>query len=195
MPEAFDPPFDAQPTLTGERLLLRPVREADRGAMFAAASDPRIWEQHPSPDRYREPVFRQYFDAALASGSALAFIDRQSGDIVGSSRYHGADPARGEVEIGWTFLVRRCWGGDWNREAKWLMLEHAFRWFDTVIFWVGAENLRSRAAMARIGGVLREGVVTREISGGSPCVVFEIRERDWRGRSASALAVEQTVQP
>jgi RimJ/RimL family protein N-acetyltransferase len=112
---------------------------------------------------------------------AFAFVDRASGEIVGSSRYHGPDQARSEIEIGWTFLVRRCWGGAWNREAKSLMLAHAFRWFDTVIFWVGEDNQRSRRAMQKIGGVLRDGVATRPVGGDKPSVVYEIRRQDWVG--------------
>jgi RimJ/RimL family protein N-acetyltransferase len=188
---SLDMPFDMQPTLTGERLLVRPIRETDRGEMFAAASDPQIWALHPSPDRYREPVFRAYFDAAIASRSAFAFVDRHTGEIVGSSRYHGADPERSEIEIGWTFLVRRCWGGDWNLDAKRLMLGHAFRWFDTVVFWVGAGNQRSRRAMEKIGGVLRDGTFRREAGGDHPYVVFEIRKRNWRGGTAPARAAGQ----
>ena len=180
----MDGPFDPQPTLTGAHLLVRPLRADDYAAMFAAASDPKIWEQHPSPDRYTGPVFRQYFDGAIASGSAFAFVERSSGDIVGSSRYHGPDAIKGEIEIGWTFLVRRCWGGECNFEAKKLMLDHAFRWFDTVIFWVGEDNQRSRRAMQKIGGVLRDGTATRAIGGDRPNVVFELRKRDWMARQA-----------
>jgi N-acetyltransferase len=181
-------PFDSQPTLYGTRLLLRPLRADDRTAMFSAASDPKIWEQHPSPLRYTEPEFRLYFDAALASGSALTFVDRMSGEIVGSSRYHGADADKSEIEIGWTFLVRRCWGGALNLEAKTLMLEHAFRCFHTVIFWVGQNNHRSSAAMLKLGAVQRDGVVTRAISGDAPYVVFEIRRQAWAARRAGQVS-------
>ena len=42
--------FDRQPILTGELLELRPLRQADWAALFAVASDPLIWEQHPDSD-------------------------------------------------------------------------------------------------------------------------------------------------
>ena len=175
-------PFDPQPTLAGDLLVVRPLRADDWDGMFAAASDPLIWEQHPSPDRYTESAFREYFDGGLARGMAFSFVDRATGSIIGSSRYYEPDPDRSEVEIGWTFLARPCWGGAYNREAKALMLEHAFRWFDTVIFWVAENNQRSRHAMLKIGGVLRDGIVSREISGHKPYVVFEIRRNDWQAR-------------
>jgi RimJ/RimL family protein N-acetyltransferase len=61
-----------------------------------------------------------------------------------------------EIEIGWTFIVRSHWGGPTNREVKRLMLDHAFTFVDTVIFWVGEENWRSQGAMTKIGGVKRD---------------------------------------
>ena len=66
-------PFDLQPTLTGELLELRPLRSEDFPALFAVASDPLIWEQHPEPDRYTRPAFEKFFfqavkDHALADG-------------------------------------------------------------------------------------------------------------------------------
>ena len=144
--------------------------------MFAAAADPEIWRLHPAPDRYKEDVFRAYFDGAIACGSAFAFVDRRSGDVIGSSRYHGLDPVSSEIEIGWTFLARNYWGGSYNAEIKWLMLEHAFQFVDTVVFWVGETNLRSRKAMEKMGGVLRDGFYTRDISGNDPNVIYEIRK-------------------
>ena len=171
--------FDLQPVLDGERLTVRPIEASDWDDMFAAASDPKIWAQHPASDRYTEPVFRAYFDEALQSGSAFAFIDRSTGQVIGSSRYHGLDANRSEIEIGWTFLTRDYWGGSYNREIKQLMLDHAFRFVDTVVFWVGADNLRSRRAVEKIGGVQRGGIVMRGGGSDDPHVVFAIRKSDW----------------
>jgi RimJ/RimL family protein N-acetyltransferase len=145
--------FDRQPTLSGELLELRPLRADDFEALFRVAADPLIWEQHPEPDRYREATFRTFFEQALASGGALVAIDRATGNIIGSSRYHGYDPAGGVIEIGWSFLARPYWGGRYNGEMKRLMLDHAFRWVVRVIFIVGPENRRSQRAVEKIGGV------------------------------------------
>jgi RimJ/RimL family protein N-acetyltransferase len=167
---------DFQPTLTGETVVVRPLRPSDRAEMFAAASDPLIWELHPAKDRYREPVFREYFDDALASRMAFAFVERAGGAVIGSSRYHGYDEKRREIEIGWTFLTRAHWGGRTNREIKRLMLDHAFTFVDTVVFWVGAANRRSQRAMEKIGGVRRPGEFTRAFGPNGPHVVFEIKK-------------------
>jgi len=146
-------PFDAQPTLVGDRLELRPLTAEDWQALYAVASDSLIWEQHPERNRYEIDVFRVFFDEALAAGGTLVIIDRANRLVIGSSRFHGYDEAASQVEIGWTFLSRLYWGGVYNGELKRLMLAHAFRFVDTVIFVVGPRNARSQQALAKIGAV------------------------------------------
>ena len=145
--------FELQPTLRGELLELRPLRPEDFEELYAVASDPLIWEQHPIRDRYKEEVFREYFRTGLESGGAFVVVDRKDGRMIGSSRFYGYDEAASEIEIGWTFLAPSHWGGAHNREMKSLMLGHAFRFVDNVIFLVGPQNLRSQKAMEKIGGV------------------------------------------
>ncbi len=142
-----------QPHLVGELLELRPLTEADFPCLLAAAADPLIWEQHPDPNRHREAVFREFFADQLASGGGLLALDRGSGEVIGTSRFHGYDPEGSEVEIGWTFLVRRCWGGAYNGEMKALMLNHAFRYLQNVVFLVNPQNVRSQRAVEKIGGL------------------------------------------
>jgi RimJ/RimL family protein N-acetyltransferase len=144
---------DWQPTLRGELVELRPLRPADFDALFAVASDPLIWAQHPASDRYKPEVFREFFQHAMASGGAFAVFDVATGRMIGSSRYLGYRRDRGEVEIGFTFLARSHWGGRYNGEMKRLMLEHAFRFVDTVVFLIGPTNIRSQKAVERIGAV------------------------------------------
>lgn len=145
--------MDRQPVLRSGLLELRPLRESDWDELYAVARDPLIWEQHPASDRWKEEVFRGFFREAMASGGALVAIDPRDGRIIGSSRYHDYDPAKREVEIGWSFLARDRWGGRWNGEMKRLMLAHAFRFVDRVLFVIGPENRRSRRAVEKIGAV------------------------------------------
>jgi N-acetyltransferase len=179
---------DFQPTLTGPTVIVRPVASSDWPELFAAGSDPEIWKLHPSSDRYTKPAFRTYFDSAVASKMAFVFVDRSTNRLIGSSRYYGYDPGRSEVEIGWTFIVRSHWGGKTNREVKRLMLNHAFAFLDTVIFWVGEENWRSQGAMSKIGGIKREGLLTRELSGATPHVIFEISKSRYLAGGQALLA-------
>jgi RimJ/RimL family protein N-acetyltransferase len=116
-----------------------------------------IWEQHPAQDRYEEEVFKEFFREALESGGALVVIDRKTQKIIGSSRYFGFEPTKREIEIGWTFLARSHWGGKYNGELKRLMLDHAFRFVESVVFLIGPTNVRSQKAVEKIGGVLIEG--------------------------------------
>lgn len=169
-------PFDFQPTLKGELLSLRPLRPEDFPALYAVASDPLIWEQHPNSDRYKEEVFQGFFREALASGGAFVVLDAPDpkdgrDTIIGSSRFHGYNEEQSEIEIGWTFLARSHWGGRYNREMKQLMLRHAFQFVERVVFLVGPRNLRSQRAMEKIGGV-RAG--SRLDASGRESVVYEI---------------------
>ena len=148
--------FDLQPMLPGELLLLRPLQPDDWERLYAVASDPFIWEQHPSNDRWKEEVFRRFFREALESGGALLAIDSRTRQVIGSSRFHGFDAEKSEIEIGWTFLARNYWGGAFNQEMKQLMLRHAFQFVKSVIFVIGSQNLRSRRAIEKIGGVHAE---------------------------------------
>jgi RimJ/RimL family protein N-acetyltransferase len=163
--------FDPQPHLIGELVEVRPLREADFAALQAVAADPLIWEQHPATDRHREEAFRAFFADHLGSGGALLVLDRRSGEVIGTSRFHGYEPERGEVEIGWTFLARSHWGGTYNRELKALMLGHAFRFVRTVVFLVHPDNIRSQRALEKLGAVR---VGERPDAGGQRSLAYAI---------------------
>jgi N-acetyltransferase len=152
--------FDLQPNLKGELLELRPLRAEDWDDLFGVASDRLIWEQHPESDRYKEEIFKLFFKEALESGGAFVVIDKTSQEIIGSTRFHGYDPEKSEIEIGWTFLARKYWGGRYNREMKQLMLTHAFQFVENVIFHIGENNVRSRKATEKIGAI-KSGTVTK----------------------------------
>jgi N-acetyltransferase len=181
--------LDRQPVLEGEHVRLRPLRESDWEALFAVASDSLIWEQHPAHDRWQEPVFRAFFEDALANKGALVVLDAQTGAVIGSSRYQGLEEAPkeggfGSVEIGWTFLARSHWGGRWNHAMKRLMLAHALASVAEVRFLVGESNTRSRTALERIGAQLTDRREERVMAGGAviPHLTYAItRESFARG--------------
>ncbi len=173
--------FDFQPTLKGDILDLRPMRQEDFPDLYAVASDPLIWEQHPARDRYKPEVFAKLFRESLDSGGALVAIDSKDARIIGSSRFHGYDAIRSEIEIGWSFLARSHWGGAYNREMKRLMLEHAFQFVDHVVFLVGPQNFRSQRAMEKIGGV-RLG--TRPDARGWDSLVYQITRDTFKHQKA-----------
>jgi N-acetyltransferase len=145
--------FDRQPHLKGELIELRPLAPEDWDELFAVASNPLIWEQHPESNRHKEEVFKLFFKEALESGGAFVVIDTTNKRIIGSTRFHGYDPEKSEIEIGWTFLARKYWGGHYNAEMKQLMLAHAFKFVYNVVFFVGENNIRSQRATEKIGAI------------------------------------------
>lgn len=173
--------LDRQPTLEDGMIRLRPLHAGDWDALFAVANDPLIWEQHPAHDRWQEPVFRTFFEDALAKGGALALIDKPSGSIIGSSRFQGLEEADGgSVEIGWTFIARSHWGGPTNLAMKRLMVAHALESVAECRFAVGETNWRSRKAMEKIGGRLTERTEDRGMAGVSANhVIYVIGHREF----------------
>lgn len=174
--------LDRQPVLEGEHVRLRPLRREDWDALFEVASDPLIWQQHPAHDRWQEPVFRAFFEDALANQGALVALDAGTGAVIGSSRFQGLVEADGgSVEIGWTFLARSHWGGRWNHEMKRLMLAHALASMAEVRFLVGETNTRSRTALERIGARLTERREERIMADGRviPHLTYVITPEDF----------------
>ena len=175
--EENDMTFNLQPTLSGPTLELRPLRADDFEALFAAASDPLIWEQHPDNLRYRRDVFQKnYFETALDSRGAFVILDRATREIIGSSRYWNYKPEESEIEVGWTFLTRQYWGGATNLELKRLMIGHALNYVERVVLVVGEHNLRSQKACEKIGAH-RERMEPRP-DGKGQNVVFAITRAD-----------------
>jgi RimJ/RimL family protein N-acetyltransferase len=161
--------FDLQPHLKGKLIELRPLKPEDWDDLFAVASDSLIWEQHPERDRYKEDVFRIFFKDALESGGAFVVINRKTEHIIGSTRFYGYDREKSEIEIGWTFLARKFWGGRYNWEMKDLMLAHAFKFVESVVFFVGETNFRSQKAMEKIGAI-KFGTATRAYGNHPPAL-------------------------
>ena len=145
--------FNLQPEILEDNLVkLLPLTEVYLEPLFDVAKDPLIWEVHPAKDRYKKEVFKTYFDGAVASKSAFVVFDKVSGELIGSTRYYNLQPELSKVAIGYTFLARKYWGGSYNKSMKALLLNHAFKYVNSVVFHVGIENIRSQKAMLKIGG-------------------------------------------
>lgn len=142
-----------QPTLEDALVKLLPLTAADFEILFAVASDPLIWEQHPEKDRYKKEVFQRFFDSAVEGKMAFLVIDKASGQVIGSTRYYYLPLESENLSIGYTFLAKAFWGGTYNKACKKLMLDYAFQYVDRVYFHIGAVNTRSQIATGRIGAV------------------------------------------
>jgi len=168
--------MDRQPELVGDLVRIAPTVAEDFDALFAVASDPMIWDQHPAHDRWQADVFRTFFDEGMAGGGMLTIRDVGDGQVIGSSRYGLYDAHADEIEIGWTFFARDRWRQGYNREAKRLMIDHVAPHVSAVTFHIGRDNARSRTAVAALGATLRPGSVD-VLRGGRmvPHVVYALR--------------------
>ena len=174
-------PFELQPHLEDSLIRLRPLRETDFESLYATASDPLIWEQHPNRNRYQRPVFETYFRGAMESGGALLILDRATDQVLGSSRFYDFNEAARTICIGYTFLARSHWGRGYNEHLKSLMLEHAWGFVDAALFHVGAQNQRSRRAMEKLGATLiGEAPVAYYGEPSNLNVIYRIGREQWQ---------------
>lgn len=170
-----DMEFELQPILSGSLIQLRPLSEENFAELYECASDPKIWEQHPQRNRYEKSIFQKFFDGALESRGAFVVVDLATGKIIGSSRYYNLNAQNRQVTVGYTFLKTEYWGGRFNREMKTLMLNHAFRFVDSVLFEIGTDNRRSRKAIEKIGARL----LRTETLDNNPHVVYGINRQEF----------------
>ena len=143
--------FNIQPTLENEQIILYPLKEDDFNALYDVASDPLIWEQHPNKDRWKKEVFQSFFDGALQSKGAFKIVSKETGEVMGSTRFYDYNPADNSIFIGYTFYGRKYWGKGLNQSVKRMMLEYLFQYVSAVYFHIGAQNVRSQIAIGRIG--------------------------------------------
>jgi len=144
--------IDWQPSLENDLLILRPIKEEDFEPLFKVASDPLIWEQHPNKDRCKRNGFEVFFKEAISSNGAFTVIDKETGEVIGSTRFTPVIESTNAIEIGWTFLSRQYWGGQYNTSMKMVMMEYAFEFVDHILFYIHENNYRSQKAVDKIGG-------------------------------------------
>lgn len=172
-----------QPILENEEIILYPLKEDDFDAVFAAASNPRVWEQHPNKNRWKRDVFRTYFEGAMESGGAFRIVNKATGMVVGSTRFYDYNSESESIFIGYTFYSIDCWGKGINLAVKKLMLDYIFQFVTRVLFHIGANNVRSQVAITRLGAVK---IDEQEVAYfGEPLqvnFVYEVRKEDWVGK-------------
>jgi RimJ/RimL family protein N-acetyltransferase len=181
--------LDLQPTLIGEHITLRPLTAQDFDELFAVASDPLLWAQHPDPARGTSEGFPAFFDDALKSKGCLVAIDTARALVIGWSRYSNYTPLV-SIMIGYTFLARTHWGGAANAEMKRLMLRHAFTDVQEVLFSIAERNLRSRRAVEKLGAKLSGAEDTPRW--GQTHVTYRLTPRLWQLDAVPGYGPEPT---
>ena len=181
-------PLDFAPvTLEGRHLRLEPLTLAHHDALAQAGASDAIWAWYPYP--VGATGMREFIETALTlqqKRQALPFvyIELSSGAAIGSSRFANIDHANRRAEIGWTWLMPAYQRTAINTEAKFLMLRHAFETLQLIRieFKTDSLNLRSRAALARIGateeGTFRNHVITHT-GRLRHSVYFSVTDDDW----------------
>ena len=143
--------MNIQATLENQNVKLVPLNPNDFEELFSVASDPKIWEQHPNKDRYQREVFEKFFQGAMESKGAFKILDKNTGEIAGSTRFYDYNPKENSIFIGYTFYATKFWGSKLNPQVKKLMLDYIFQFVDKVNFHVGKDNIRSQKAMEKLG--------------------------------------------
>lgn len=172
--------FSIQPHLENERASLLPLQETDFESLYAVASDPEVWEQHPNKDRYQKAIFQSFFEGAMKSQGAFKIICKSSGEVAGSTRFYDYNEQENSILIGYTFYGTKFWGKGLNTSVKNLMLTYIFQYVDTVILHVGATNKRSQIAVGRLGAIK---VAEQEVTyyGEKPKLnfIYALAKKDW----------------
>lgn len=173
--------FNLQPaTLANDLIKLVPLQEDDFEALYAVASDPLIWEQHPNKDRYKREVFQNFFEGALQSKGAFIVYEQASGKVVGSSRFYDNDEANSRITVGYTFIGRDYWGKGHNKALKKLMFNYAFQFVEQIILHIGATNFRSQKAIEKLGAKKIDEIEVAYY--GEPVklnFVYQVTKKDW----------------
>ena len=173
--------IDLQPTLENEQIALYPLQDGDFDVLYAVASDQEIWRQHPNKDRWKKEVFQTFFEGAMQSKGAFKIVDKTSEMPVGSTRFYDYDPEAKSIFIGYTFYATSCWGKGVNPQVKAIMLDYIFQFIERVNFHIGAENIRSQIAIARLGATkVAEQEVTYFGESSKLNFVYEVKKTSWQ---------------
>lgn len=154
--------------LEGRHVVLEPLAAADAEALFAAADDAELFRYLSEPlstlDHHRAYVRRALDEQA--QGCALPFLirSRESGAVIGSTRFAAIEPAHRRAEIGWTWIAKKVQRTAVNTECKRLLLGYGFEQLNLnrIEFKTDFLNHKSRTAIARIGAT-QEGIFRRHM--------------------------------
>jgi len=174
--------FELQPNIESEKIKLIPLQAGHFEMLYKVASDPLLWEQHPNKNRYQKEIFKTFFQGAMESNGAFVVMDKATGEAIGSSRFYGYDKNKNSVSIGYTFIARNYWGKAYNRSLKTLMLDHAFKFVETVHFHIGANNIRSQKAIEKLGAIkIDEADIKYFGEQNTLNFIYEMRKDSWDG--------------
>ncbi len=175
--------INLQPSYKNKLVSIRPLKVEDKEKLFRVAADPLIWEQHQCKDRWQIDQFELFFDDSIKSKGCLVVIDNKQDEIIGSSRLKIITDHKPAIEIGWSFLARSYWGGVYNRSVKSILIEHAFRSVDHVLFYIDHNNIRSQKAVKKLGGkLIRKSSYSKYIKREPSTLTFLLKKEEWQNQ-------------
>jgi N-acetyltransferase len=163
------PPQRVEPVvLEGRIVRLEPLSLDHVPALAEVGLDPAVWRWTISRPT-SEADLRAWAETALRArdaGTELPFatIEAATGRPIGSSRYMNIVLEHRRLEIGWTWVAPPWQRSGANREAKLLMLGHAFDVLGCrrVEFKTDSNNEPSRTALLGIGATF-EGIFRKHM--------------------------------
>ncbi len=177
--------------LEGQKVELHPLVHEHFDILISLAKDPKIWEYY-GRNGADENIIRHFLQEGLdlkQKNQHYPFViyNKETGDIIGTTRLGELTPTHKTLEIGWTWYISSVWGKGYNEECKLLLLSYAFETLEAnrVQLKTAHFNLRSQSAIQRIGatyeGTLRNHMLTGD---GSPrhTAVFSIIKEEWLDR-------------
>lgn len=173
--------------LQGGGIRLEPLTMQHVDGLVEAAADSSDWEWDNGfvPRPAKIPEYVRHAQSELAAGRSFPFaVCLDSGQPVGTSWYRVYDTRRKKVEIGFTWYARSVRRSFVNRQAKLLLMSHAFETLECILveFLVHVKNTPSRTAMAALGaqqdGFLRR-VIPMADGSFADVVVFSVADSEW----------------
>jgi len=181
--------FTENINLENKNVLLRPLTQEDEKGLSEIAFDPDLWKFTVS--RAMNPIeLKNYINTAIEdrirfSRYPFTIVDKNSGEIAGSTSYGNISIKDKRLEIGWTWLGKKFRGTGLNKECKFLLLQYAFEHlkFERVEFKTDVLNMASRKALKKIGakeeGILRSHTLMHD-GRRRDTIYFSILADEWK---------------
>ncbi|MFC7357758.1 GNAT family N-acetyltransferase [Jejudonia soesokkakensis] len=195
-------PFSETIILENERVLLRPLTEADfKHLKTFSLTEPELWTYSLLPANGLENL-KSYIEIALqkkAVNDSYPFIifDKKNEQYTGSTRFYDIQQHHETTQLGYTWFGKKFQRTGLNRHCKYLMLQYAFDTlhFQRIEFRADATNAKSITAMKAIGckeeGILRSNCVSP--SGRRDSIVLSILKAEWEASVKNNL--QQLLMP
>ncbi|MFK4085391.1 GNAT family N-acetyltransferase [Kribbella sp. NPDC020789] len=174
------------PTISTDRLLLRPFEDSDADALFELHSNAhvlRYWDSPPWTERSRADRFLATCRQLAAEGTGARLAVDRDGAFIGWCSFSQWNPEYRSASLGYCF-GEAAWGHGYATEAARAVLGWAFETLDLNRVQAEADtrNIASGRVLEKLGFV-REGTLREDciVNGDvSDSWVYGLLRREWR---------------